>query len=289
MTLTEKDRTELLGLVSGMGTAHSDAHARELAGSDPEAAAYVRQMQVIADAFKAPAGQRSAEHLSAQETDIIMEAVLARAGRGTREHKPSGWAGRLRARWVFRGMAAVLALAAGVSWLALRPRTDGPEGTAGGVDAVFFSNVRGGGGEMRRQHRFRPGDEVVTGAEFARLALPNGATVILAKTTSVLIRGGGDSLLLNDGFMFVIARDGIGVGLDLAESNLRSGTMLVTRSPSRWSWTLYEGKATIAIGDRSWNLAGGERADWELDTQTMHTKAHMSTIPSWASQMLELD
>jgi hypothetical protein len=285
MHLNERDRSDLLGLVSGFGSAESLNRARLLATANPEAADYLRQMGLIADAFRPPAVLQPTETLSPEEVDRLTDEVLARvAGRAGLLRYPASRPVLWRPPALGAAAAVLLIAFCGtwVVWTTTSVDHQTPPGT------LVFVPQSAAGGMPYEQGPVVVGQMVTAPANaFARVTMPNGTLVVLESLSGARINEDGRSLVLHQGAFRVCAKDPTTVRVEDLTLVLRSGVSWIMVRQSGVAAFVFEGSATLSAGGQSRELVAGEVADWNKETRKLRVTQSSIAAPSWVDDLRE--
>jgi hypothetical protein len=288
MTLDERDKSDLLGLISGFADAGSQERARSLINTSPDAAAFFHQISFVADACRpSPAGQIEQE-LSPDEVDGVTVAVLARvAARASRVNRAgrSVSGTRVLSLPAFGAIAAVFVMAVCVGWIAWTTMSAGHWRSFGSLVMVPQSAA---GGIPRDYGAIRPGQVLSPDVDTdARVTLPGGTTLILRGVTSVQMGQDGSSFVYRQGTVQVGAQQALTIRVEDATLTLPRGALRVRTAASGPVVELFVGHAMVSTACESFELAAGQQARWDKSSRRFKVSPLTYPAPSWVDELLK--
>lgn len=289
MNLTDEQKADVLGLVSGFGTSESEVKARRLVETDAKAAAYFRATKAIAHALELSAQDKADEQLSDREVDEITKVVLRRAtgntvGRSKRSRK---WL--LGTSAVVAGAAAAAVLLVCSIWL---DRLPGPlsAGATERIDVLFVAKGRHVGADPPEHADVLPGHRIETDMRLARFVLSDETIVVLNVQGSVRTSQDRQSLTVERGEVFIVCGTTISVHLPEVTIDLRTGRMLVSVHERGVYLYLYDGTAEVRTADETHELSAGQEVGWHHTERTITIRPPQPDVPpTWAESVLGIE
>lgn len=273
--LTEKDRAELIGLVSGFGNPESDSYARDLSTQDQEAAEFVDQIRTIASSLEPPSDSQVVT-LSPDEMEQLSRGAYARWRRR-----------RVRRILAPLAVAACLALAALGGYRMYRailadqePRF---EATFSLVGAFF------GGGLDQHTETFAPGQILSSGKEEVVLVHFGNSKIILPAQSTVQLLDSGVDLKLGQMVLIGAGDQTVTFQSGPLHGQLRSGTIKLTGSEQSGDLRSYDAELQIQYRGQTHTLKPNQQASWESDGRFAVQDVPPRPIPYWVTRAIELE
>ena len=288
MSLTEKDRLDLVALDAGLGTLESDKYARHLIQHDRDAAEYYRELRQLPELLEQSMRPSSEEQLSHADADKIAAAVLARLD--TRKEGTAGASPRRRTwnTWPFRVVAAVLLLGVCTTWVALSMKLGSAREPSPTVTLLLYPSFREGGASGRTQEKLSPGDRVQTAENYASLVFEDGTVAVAQPKADLTIGRDARLLVVNEGRVFVAAPESITAHLGEAVTVLSAARAKLRAIDGLLSWMIYEGTANITVDGEGFEITSGQQAHWDRKKREMNIRELEEGIPDWATSGLNV-
>ncbi len=285
MHLSEQDKSDLLSLLSGLGTSDSMERARRLVDDNPLAAQYLQQMRLVADAFHPSRAEPPDTVLSPQRADELAQTVLARVAKPARPSAAKRPLPPLWRRSAVGAAAAVVFVAFCGTWLALvASRDDGPK-TLGTVVQVPQGYA---GANPYEDGEIVPGRVVTTRSDaLARLEMTNGFFVVLEPAGSMLIGEDGTSFTLREGAVRISTETTATLYVLDTKLTLRNGVGQFQVNESTVSCYVFAGSATLMTPAESRELEAGQVARWNQQEQSLRIRTMSTPNPPWVTEFLK--
>lgn len=285
MHLSEQDKSDLLSLLSGLGTSDSMERARRLVDDNPVAGQYLQQMRLVADAFHPSQVGTPDTVLSPQRADELARAVLTRVAKPARSlatHRPVL---PLWRRSAVGAAAAVVFVAFCGVWVALvASRDDGPK-TLGTLVQVPQGYA---GANPYEDGEIVPGRVVTARSDaLARLEMANGLLVVLEPAGSMLIGEDGTSFTLREGAVRISTKTTATLYVLDTKLTLRHGVGQFQVNESAVSCYVFAGSATLLTPAESRELETGQVARWNQQEQSLRIRTVPTPSPAWVTEFLE--
>lgn len=279
MTLTDRDRADILSLLSSLGDQESVARASELTSASKDAAEYLRQMQAIAAALNLP--EDVSPPLTPDQVLEIRDKVLHRRGKERPGLWRAGWGSRLLARKYAAIAAAVLLLLGPGLWFLHR---------GWGQQVIAQALLTPSGGIMRpgasagppgsvSSSRFPvlPGTALDTGEQWAGIAFRSGNRVTVDRGTKVDIVGEHEVRLVA-GACFVQAVRSMRVLALSAQLEIMQGAVHVHVVGDRVSCEVFSGGVTVKTAGKTSQIWSGTAWKWH-STRNTSTEGPLENKP----------
>lgn len=280
MALTERQKSDILGLLSGLGDAQSDERARELIDGEKEAAEFLTETQRITDALSDPGDLGDVARLSDTEASLIVDRIQDRCEAGKSAGRERRESVLPRLRFLPLGIAAVLLVALGVGYLLSDAGGSAEEPS---LEIAYYQTGMQLRGPQTRKERVEPGQPIRSEREFCSFSLPNDVSVVLDQNTEVAVDQVTGPLRIAHGNVFVQAGGTMDILMADTRTHVEEGAILISASEQNLSWRVYRGKIVVHVAGLVHEMTAGQRATWNVELETLDTAPHDGRLPEWAS------
>ncbi len=279
MTLTGRDRADILSLLSSLGDPDSLARASDLTSTSKEAAEYLRQMQAIAAALNLP--EDTSSPLTTDQVLEIRDKVMHRRGKERPGLWRAGWGSRLLTRKYAAIAAAVLLFLGPGLWFLHR-------GWGQQVIAQALLTPSGGitqpgapggppGSAISSRFPVLPGTALETGEQWGGIALLSGNRVTVDRASKVNIVS-DDEVRLVAGSCFIRAVRPMRVLALSAQLEIIQGAVYVHVFGDRVACEVFSGGATVKTAGKTSQIWSGTAWKWH-STRNMSTEGPLENKP----------
>lgn len=270
MTLTDRDKADILSLLSSLGDEASNARGAHLAAANPEAAEYLRQVRAISTALQPP--KELQLPLRPEQAAVIRNNVLNR-GR-TRRLGPVGerLVGHLlKRRYSAIAAALLLILGPGLFYYLSNSRGIIAEGilipTAAHLRAPASSS----------HFPVLPGAALETGAQLGGVLMRNGNRIAVDRDSTVHIVS-KDEIRLAAGTCFIRAVQPIRVSAGAVRFEILQGAVAARASADGISCKVFSGAVTVRVGGKTFDIWSGTSWVWD-PVQNTSVEGPLETKP----------
>lgn len=284
MPLSEQDKTDLVGLASGLGTSDSDDRARDLLTRDSSAAEYLRQVDHVTAAFErvTPSDQES---FPQHEIDRLTQSILDRAAMAPESAAGEHRRLKLPRPWLVGGIAAGLLLLAYGTWHVVdRPLS------SESAEGVHVSLIPPGGNvglEIVTSSRLEPGEALESEENCAVVEL-SGSSILVLAARSQITWDAPDRISVDAGSLYVSTAEPLTVSMKMMTCRVSNAAATLALRGGAPFVHVHSGEVACDVPGQDYQIQAGEKGHWIPDENRMRQTPWDHDPPPWAIRAIEM-